>query len=261
MIGERLRLLARALARRGILVVRLRDRYGFDVWSDIRRLANAWHYEIKVVFDVGANVGDTSTSVFQEIPGVEVTAFEANPETFTKLSARLESRPGFTAVNSATSSRAGDVQMFVYDDNKIGSLVENAPYAVRSGLQGRRITVPCTTLDLYCAEKDIAGIDILKVDTEGHDLAVLEGAIGLLEAGAIKFVYVEFNDLQQRGGVTEGALTPIDTLLRQRGFRFIASYVDYVITTGELFSVSNALFALPPNANRVHEHATAIEKQ
>jgi len=38
---------------------------------------------------------------------------------------------------------------------------------------------------------------------------------------------------------------PFDVLLRPYGYRFVASYNDYIGTSGEMFSVSNALFALP----------------
>ena len=46
--------------------------------------------------------------------------------------------------------------------------------------------------DDYCAELGIAGIDFMKIDTEGHELHVLEGARGLLSKqaiGAIQFEY------------------------------------------------------------------------
>ena len=69
----------------------------------------------------------------------------------------------------------------------------------------------------------------------------------MLQRRAIKFVFVEFNDLQPQKGRSGGALLPIDSLLHPNGFRFIASYNDLIVTEGEMFSVSNALFALPPS--------------
>jgi hypothetical protein len=47
-----------------------------------------------------------------------------------------------------------------------------------------------------------------------------------------------------------GALLPIDKFLNGYGFRFIASYNDYIVTDSDFFSVSNALFAAPPNFSR-----------
>src|SRR5262249_21173950 len=98
--------------------------------------------------------------------------------------------------------------------------------------------------DGFCQAHGIAQIDVLKVDAEGHDLAVLQGAEGLLAGGRVKFVFVEFNSMLPREGATGGALLPIGSLLEPLGFQFLASYPEYMITEGELLVTSNALFAL-----------------
>ena len=118
-------------------------------------------------------------------------------------------------------------------------------FAVRFGTRARKIQTECTT-DAHCAQAGVKSVGVLKIDTEGADLAVLRGATGMLSRGAIDFVYVEFNDLQPKPGTTGGALVPIDDLLRPHGLRFIATYNDYIVTEGEMFAVSNALFAHPP---------------
>ena len=68
----------------------------------------------------------------------------------------------------------------------------------------------------------------------------------MLQAGSIRFVYCEFNELFPRDGIAGGALLPLAELLSSYGYRFVASYNDYIMTTGEMFGVSNALFVLPP---------------
>ena len=44
-----------------------------------------------------------------------------------------------------------------------------------------------------------------------------------------------------------GALLPIAELIAPYGYHFVATYNDYIVTEGEMFGVSNALFALPPH--------------
>ena len=113
--------------------------------------------------------------------------------------------------------------------------------------KGRTIEVPVVSLDALIGSAEIPKrVGFLKIDTEGHDLAVLRGAEEMLAKGAIRFVYVEFNDLQPKTGTTGGALYPMDELLRRFGFQFVASYNDLVVAEGGLFGVSNALFAAPP---------------
>ncbi len=89
---------------------------------------------------------------------------------------------------------------------------------------------------------------MLKIDTEGFDFEVIKGASYLLAQKMIKFIYFEFNDINPRRDASGGALAPIDQLIRPLGYRFIATYNDYVVPNGELFLVSNALYALPPHS-------------
>ncbi len=53
--------------------------------------------------------------------------------------------------------------------------------------------VPVCTLDQFTASRNITKIHFLKVDAEGYDLAVLEGATSLLRSGAIDIFMFEFN--------------------------------------------------------------------
>ena len=92
---------------------------------------------------------------------------------------------------------------------------------------------------------------MLKIDTEGFDLEVLKGAAAMLKRGAISFVYFEFNDIQPDENSAGGALAPIDEFLRRHQYRFITSYNDYIVTDGDLFAVSNALYALPKNSRAI----------
>jgi FkbM family methyltransferase len=241
----------RVLARRNLLLLNPRARFGIDYLTDIERLSEHWKYDVSIFFDVGANVGDTSLAALKRFPKARVYSFEPHPATFTLLESRLGRNPMVQTERVALGLAVGSVDMFEYDaSTTISSVLLNAPFATRFKLEGRRLAVPGTTLDHYCQERHLDRIDVLKIDTEGYDLNVLRGGTGMLAKGAVRFVYVEFNDLNVREGAVDGALLPIDDLLRGYGFRFIASYNDYVVTEGELFAVSNALFAAPPGASR-----------
>jgi FkbM family methyltransferase len=233
------------LARQGFAVVRPMMKFGFDPFTDIRRLAGIWRYPIKLIFDVGANDGDTAVEALKTFPEARVVSFEPHPTTFAKLNARITGDPRHRSVNVALGAEAGEAEMFEYDLSKVNSLTPNAQYAKRFGKEGHSIRVTTTTMDRFCAENGIESVDVLKIDTEGFDLMVLEGCRSMMERGAVKFIYVEFNDLQPKEGAFGGALMPFDLLLRPYGYRFVAAYNDYIETGGEMFSVSNALFALP----------------
>jgi FkbM family methyltransferase len=223
-------------------------RFGINPFVDIKKLSGAWDYSIDVFFDVGANDGETALKALKEFRDARVFSFEPHPSTFAALVSRLSNRPNFVAINCALGrTSASEVEMFEYEVSQLNSMVDNAPYAVRFGHEPRRISVRCTTVDSFCSDNAIRRIDVLKIDTEGFDIVVLKGASSMIKSGAIRFIYVEFNDLQAKEGAFGGALVPIDNLLHPHGYRFVASYNDNIFTEGEMFSVSNALFALSPS--------------
>lgn len=54
--------------------------------------------------------------------------------------------------------------------------------------------VEVSTLDAAAADLGIGRIDLLKIDVEGHELAVLEGDRGLLDAAKVGAVQFEFGE-------------------------------------------------------------------
>jgi FkbM family methyltransferase len=236
------------LIRSGFSLVQLSSRYGVEPFSDIRRLSEKWNYSIRTFFDVGANEGQTALIALLYFPQARIFSFEPHPATFSALLSKLGNRKNLQCVNLALGSQAGELEMFEYESASVlNSMVPDAQFAVRFGTVGRPIPIQCTTLDRFCSEAGIDALDVLKIDTEGFELEVLHGASRMLQSRAIKFVFVEFNTLQPQEGRSGGALLPIDSLLYPHGFRFIASYNDMIVTEGETFLVSNALFALPPS--------------
>ena len=48
------------------------------------------------------------------------------------------------------------------------------------------------TVDHFCAQRRIEGIDLLTTDVEGHDLSVIHGAQQMLQRGGIRMIQFEF---------------------------------------------------------------------
>ncbi len=49
------------------------------------------------------------------------------------------------------------------------------------------------SLDAFCAKTGMDGIDLLKVDVQGHEPAVLAGSRGLIGRRAIRTIFFELN--------------------------------------------------------------------
>jgi FkbM family methyltransferase len=240
-------LIAKALARRcGYKVSRISDMpFGQDPWIDVARLSERWCFPIDCVFDVGANIGQSSLKVLDHFPKAEVYSFEPHPETFKKLAKTLK-RPRAKVFNIALSDKSGRAELFTYNNDLINSLTPTAPTAVRFGVVGKPIPIEVSTVDEFCSSYGIDTIDMLKVDAEGCDVDVLIGATEKLKCNKIKFVYTEFHDIFERSGRTGGALSSVCAFLAPFGFHFVTSYTDVLVTDGEFFGVHNALFAASP---------------
>jgi len=253
-LGSRISKHARRILERAGWIVYRRSRapYGLSLLADIGRMAEAWDWDIDVVFDVGANTGQFAREAHGALPESVVYSFEPYPPTYEAL---LDEGLGKWSMpeNVALGEASGEVTMYVYGGSQststINSLVPDAPYPTRFGLAPEEATVGCTSIDSYCSSRGIDRIDLLKVDTEGFDLSVLRGADRMLRDGRVRFIYVEFNDLVEKSGVSRGALLPIATYLAQFGYDCMATYTDFIVMEKPFFKVSNALFALTLGTN------------
>lgn len=171
-----------------------------------RRLLEEWAQTCgpaPVVWDVGANRGDYVGLVRTVCPGARIYAFEPQPRVFARLAARWAGT-GVQCRPFALGSRSGELALWDYAG--AGEGTEHAtfhPEAItrETGAVLQAQDVPVRTIDEVAAAEGIAAIDLLKVDVEGHELACLEGAAGLLRAGRIATVQFEFNAHHLDAGV------------------------------------------------------------
>ena len=121
------------------------------------------------VIDVGANAGDVLAEAVRLAPRGRHIAFEPLPD----LAARLRERfPGVEVRAAALSNRAGEAtfQRRLDADSRSGLLALGGP--------SEPLTVPLERLDDVLEESYVP--DLIKIDVEGAELAVLEGALGTL---------------------------------------------------------------------------------
>ena len=153
-----------------------------------------------VIFDVGANVGDYSLLVQSLIPSARVYAFEPAAPVYEQLARRLSSvgnGANFDAFNFGFSDEEKTVDLYSYTvegeaASVISSIDKRLPTQVLQVEVSNTEKIDVRTLDAFCVSKGIDRIDFLKLDVEGHELAVLRGAKKLLERGAISMIQFEF---------------------------------------------------------------------
>lgn len=151
-----------------------------------------------VVFDVGANLG-TYTLLFSHLCGKhgQVHAFEPIPETFARLTARLDTDGHFGNVRLnqlAVADRAMDAVLFLPGtDHGQASMARHATGSWTGAPAVAEHTCRTTTLDAYVEEHRPARVDFVKCDVEGASLMVLKGAVMLLDRYR-PVLHLELND-------------------------------------------------------------------
>lgn len=149
-----------------------------------------------VVLDVGANVGDYSKMVCGLGVGVNVYAFEPHPLTFKKLeSSNLSS--SVVCLNYAVGKESGVFDFYDYADLD-GSSHASLSFDVIERVHGKRSVshvVEVINLDEFLGRLDISEVNLLKIDVEGWELGVIQGARKSISKGMIKAIQFEFNEM------------------------------------------------------------------
>ena len=147
----------------------------------------------RLVFDVGAHTGSWAEAALEVNPELEIHCFEASVQTHRQL---VERTPRLRVIANAFGLGAQAETRTLYSfgaGNNANSLYRRNGIEVRGfPPQNQTETATLVRCDDYCAERGITGIDFMKIDTEGHELYVLEGTRGLLSkqaVGAIQFEY------------------------------------------------------------------------
>lgn len=161
---------------------------GIDIFQDNANSLPT--YRINVVFDVGANVGQSSKTYLALLPSSHIYCFESVSDTFRKLQNSLKGNERVDCYQLAFGSSKGKGKMSLQGSSDMFfllSLSKESPMS--SDLMTE--TVDIITLDEFCQIHRIDQINYLKIDTEGGDLEVLKGAVNTLTEQRIDFIEVE----------------------------------------------------------------------
>jgi len=127
--------------------------------------------------DAGANIGLFSIVAAKLNPLLQVVAFEPNPRMFAFLSEHihLNGLSTLRAEPCALSNRDGETRLFLSPSDMSASLLPD--FQKDSNPASGALPVKIMTLDSYVRRMGVSGSLVLKVDVEGHEKEVLEGAM------------------------------------------------------------------------------------
>ena len=169
-----------------------------------------------VIWDVGANVGYYTRKFSDSVGSAgQVFAFEPFPATAARLRAELTGVETVTVLPVALGAETGTVSMREGDDEFGATSRIVAQGAGESGVT----RVDIATGDSIFSQGLAAAPTIIKIDTEGFELDVLNGMQEILNKATLRAVFIEvhFGILAERG--LSAAPGRIERLLSEKGFR------------------------------------------
>ncbi|TND04844.1 MAG: FkbM family methyltransferase [Bacteroidetes bacterium] len=197
------------------------------------RMKTGTEQDTIVVFDAGARNG------FREIPQLHsrtaLHCFEPEPGSFSELqkmyaehdfrsvrlsSSALSARPGKALLHRAKNAGMSsllEANPESYDRNF--SLIEGGENWKNSILPVDSIEITCTTIDAYMEQEKPGRIDFLKLDTQGTELFILQGAIETIRRKKISVIKTEVMLTDIYKG--QCFFSDIDIFLRGQGYQLV----------------------------------------
>lgn len=190
-----------------------------------------------ILFDVGANKGQTIDRFRKYFKNSQVHSFEPLPDLFEMLKSKYKSDSKCIFINNFALGEVKKENEFYL--NNIGNygalssfykLDEKSKFLKnykkinrnfnKSFNANDKIIVEIDTLDNYVEKKEIHKIDLLKIDTQGYERNVLLGSIKTIKLKKIKYIEVEFivNDSYSKNNY----FYKVDEILTNNGYKLIA---------------------------------------
>ena len=149
--------------------------------------------DARTIFDVGAFVGQTVHGYRKLYPEAQIYAFEPAPLSFDYLCSRFAgAAENIITCRVAVSNWNGTDTLHVNEPGYETSLLEMTDSYRATGIEPiKDIRVTTIALDRFCRLQNIDRIDVLKMDVQGNELRVLQGAWGLFDRDCVGLVFAE----------------------------------------------------------------------
>lgn len=155
-----------------------------------RKLIGVQH---PVVFDVGANVGDYAKMLVKEFnKNSTIYCFEPAGLTYKDLISNTNQFENVHSFNIGLGSKEGEMTLYVDSSESLISSVYKRRLDHFEMEMDKTETIKVETIDSFCLNNAIAHINFLKVDVEGHELKVFDGAKKMISAKKIDYIQFEF---------------------------------------------------------------------
>jgi FkbM family methyltransferase len=195
-----------------------------------------------VIVEAGAFDGHDTKKMVSQWPQSTIHAFEPVPEIFERLTKNTSMLPNIHRYPVALSDHTGTAEFYISEKptkpgiaSQAGSLHKPKERLSRSPIIFPRMaTVQTITLDEWADKNGVEAIDLLWLDTQGHELAILQAAPKMIHN--IKVVLAEVSFIESYEG--QPLYEDVVAWMTEHGFDLVGR--DFADTTQSFFG--NALF-------------------
>ena len=156
----------------------------------------------KVIFDIGAFNGETTKLFSNAFPSAKIVAFEANPEVYNIALINCADNKNISLRNTAISDKNEIVTFYITSNNVSSSLnqinnneVNIEDYKTELNLKNK-VSVEAKKLDEFNNNCEVL---LIKIDTQGHELHVINGAKEVLKKTSFVLIEMSNHDMYVDG--------------------------------------------------------------
>ncbi|MFA6040026.1 MAG: FkbM family methyltransferase [Methylophilus sp.] len=182
-----------------------------------------------VIVDVGCRWGFADTWM-ELLPQARIYGFDPDIDECERLRLRYND-PNIILVPQALAETSGLHTLYLTQNLACSSLYQpiseltSAVTELECATKVDTTKVEVTTLDLWSTLAGVDRIDFIKLDTQGSELDILRGGVGILQTIRVIEIEVEFNPIYEN----QPLFGDVDKFLREQGFELwrLSNMVHY----------------------------------
>ena len=194
-----------------------------------------------IIVEAGAFNGNDTNKMALQWPQGRIHTLEPLKEVYEQLLHNTAQHTNIHCYNVAFSNKNGSSLFYISEKkqrpgiaSQANSLLKPTKALMSSFIFPRTIMVETITLPTWIQKNNITTIDLLWLDTQGHELAILQAAQSILHTIKVLFVEVSFIKRYNQ----QPSYDTVITWLQNNGFTYIGR--DFVTMTTSAFG--NVLF-------------------
>jgi FkbM family methyltransferase len=203
-----------------------------QIMESIRTLCG----NLGTIIDVGANQGQFALATTRQYPDAKVISFEPVPEVFQKLRSNVGGKGNISIHNLALGAESGTIDFYVNNHSHASSALvisDRQKTEIPETSNTVKTQVRVEKLSDFLNVRQLKGPILLKLDVQGYEKNVLEGALSALPA--IDFLVFEASFVHMYQG--EPLFDEMHSFLKQNGFELVSP-------VGYLSGRSNAILQM-----------------